>query len=295
MKTDHKIKTDDELFEGAGGIRNIKVRHFNKRQISAYFNATIYTKSSLFILVLVGSARFEINFKEYTISADNIMLLPNGHFARLREVSADFESQLLYVRKSYALEVQTPGVIYKYIQYGVKMHGVLIQHLSIQHTQVLGTRLKSLEEIILLSKHRYCKELIALGLQMFLLDLSNIYEDSRSEASPPQLSRDELYFQKFLELLVDYYMHQHQVGFYADRLDITPQYLTLIVKRLSGQTVSDLIFQLLFDEAKKMLRQPGASITRIAEDLNFSDQSSFGKFFKRKSGISPKDFKRRPR
>jgi AraC-like DNA-binding protein len=223
------------------------------------------------------------------------MLLPYGHFARLLEVSSDFECMLLYVRKSYMQELQTPGIIYKYMQYGVKMHGVLIQHLLSQHSHLLLTRLRTLQEIILLSKHRYCKEQIALGLQMFLLDLSNIYEDSRSEALPPNLSRDELYFQKFLELLVDHYTNQHKVGFYADRLDITPQYLTLIVKRLSGQTVSDLIFQLLFDEAKKLLRQPGASINKIAEDLNFSDQSSFGKFFKRKSGISPKDFKRKPR
>lgn len=61
---------------------------------------------------------------------------------------------------------------------------------------------------------------------------------------------------------------------------------------MTGQTVSDLIFQLIFSEAKLLLQSPAASIQQIAEQLHFSDQSAFGKFFKRKGGISPAEYRK---
>lgn len=86
------------------------------------------------------------------------------------------------------------------------------------------------------------------ALLIFFLDLSHIIEKEPKEGVSKQ-SRDELYFHQFLDILVNNYKFQHYVEFYADKLHITRHYLTLIVKRLSGQTVSDLIFQLLFAEA----------------------------------------------
>lgn len=128
-------------------------------------------------------------------------------------------------------------------------------------------------------------------LLIFFLDLSNVIEQEGSTLDSQNISRDEIYFQKFLEILVNHYKKEHLVDFYANNLHITPHYLTLIVKRLSGQTVSDFIFQLLYSEAKILLQQPDLTIQQIATNLYFSDQSSFGKFFKRKNGISPKEFR----
>ncbi len=129
------------------------------------------------------------------------------------------------------------------------------------------------------------------SLLIFLLDLSNIIEKEDGHVTQSKQNRDEIYFQQFLDFLVTDYKTQHKVNFYADKLNITTHYLTLIVKRLSGQSVSDLIFELLYSEAKLLLKQPDLSIQQIAEQLYFSDQSSFGKFFKRKSGFSPKEFR----
>jgi AraC family transcriptional activator of pobA len=135
--------------------------------------------------------------------------------------------------------------------------------------------------------------MILSALLIFFLDLSHIIEKEDQEDAVGKQSRDELYFEQFLELLVLNYTSEHHVEFYADKLHITTHYLTMILKRLSGQTVSDLIFQLLFSEAKVLLQQPKLSIKQIAEEFHFSDQSAFGKFFKRKSGLSPKEFRQK--
>ena len=75
-------------------------------------------------------------------------------------------------------------------------------------------------------------------------------------------------------------------------LNLSAHHLTQIVKLVTGQSVSDFIFEMLFSEARNLLTHSKLSIQEIATTLNFSDQSSFGKFFKRRAGVSPIDFRK---
>ena len=91
---------------------------------------------------------------------------------------------------------------------------------------------------------------------------------------------------------VSYTHLEHKVDFYAAHLNLSAHHLTQIVKLVTGQSVSDFIFEMLFSEARNLLTHSKLSIQEIATTLNFSDQSSFGKFFKRKAGVSPVDFRK---
>ena len=98
--------------------------------------------------------------------------------------------------------------------------------------------------------------------------------------------------QRFLSLLMENYCKKHTVAFYAERMNYTPQYLTEIVKRQTGRTVNDFIFEMLYCEARNLLSVSDASVQQIADELNFSDQAAFSKFFKRRSGMSPLEFRK---
>lgn len=76
------------------------------------------------------------------------------------------------------------------------------------------------------------------------------------------------------------YRREHLVPFYADQLNITTQYLSSVIKSLTGRTPSQFIFERLYCEARALLDHPDLSIKEIAELLHFSDQSAFGKFSK---------------
>jgi AraC-like DNA-binding protein len=81
------------------------------------------------------------------------------------------------------------------------------------------------------------------------------------------------------------------IGFYADRLCITPKYLSLILKKKSGRNASKLIDEAVVYEAKRLLKYSGLSIHDIALKLNFASQSFFGKYFKQRVGVSPSRYK----
>ena len=105
-------------------------------------------------------------------------------------------------------------------------------------------------------------------------------------------SRRELYFENFMTLLYDHFRTERQVGFYADRLCITPKYLSLVVKQVSGRTAAEWIDSHVIMEAKTLLKYSDLSIQQIAYELNFSTQSFFGKYFKHLTGLSPREYRR---
>lgn len=105
-------------------------------------------------------------------------------------------------------------------------------------------------------------------------------------------SRRITYVHNFLNLVHRYHREQRSVAFYADKLFISPKYLSLIVKEQTGRSAARIIDSFVVLEAKSMLRFSGKNIQEVAYELNFPNQSSFGKFFKNLTGMSPSDYQK---
>jgi len=80
---------------------------------------------------------------------------------------------------------------------------------------------------------------------------------------------------------------------YAELLYITPNHLNALCKEHLGITAGEVIRNRVLLEAKRMLVNQDLSITEISYDLNFSDNSYFTKFFKKYSGITPEEFRKK--
>lgn len=100
-------------------------------------------------------------------------------------------------------------------------------------------------------------------------------------------SRNEEYFNEFMGVLAKHYMQQRTVGFYAGQLNLTPKYLTTIIRKTSGRTAVRWIDDYVVLEAKNLLKYSTMSIQEIAYYLNFPNQSFFGKYFKNHTGMTP--------
>ncbi len=91
----------------------------------------------------------------------------------------------------------------------------------------------------------------------------------------------------FLNLLSENFKTERQVIFYASKLYITPRHLSQVVKAVTGKTAGELIDDIVIGEAKILLANHLHNISGVAEALNFSNSSFFGKYFKKNAGISP--------
>ena len=91
----------------------------------------------------------------------------------------------------------------------------------------------------------------------------------------------------FVGLLIKHIKEETSIGFYAEKLCISKQYLSLIIKEKTRVTAGTIIASMRIEMASQMLRDPEMTIQQIASQLSFADQSSFGKFFKKHTGVSP--------
>ena len=147
---------------------------------------------------------------------------------------------------------------------------------------------------ILSPESQFSKEVVS-GLLTTLLykvcDIIYSYISKQPESNNAVRDRTESYFRRFMQILGENYRHERSVSFYAQQLCITPKYLTTLIKRISGQSVSEWIDSYVILEAKTLLKHSHMSIQEIAYYLNFPNQSFFGSYFKRNTGMSPTQYK----
>lgn len=122
-------------------------------------------------------------------------------------------------------------------------------------------------------------------------DIMYHYLAEHPEGQNNSHNRAEEYFKQFTHLLGEHFREERSVGFYARQLCITPKYLTTLIKHISGQSVSEWIDNYVILEAKTLLKYSTMSIQEIAYYLNFPNQSFFGSYFKRNTGMSPSQYK----
>jgi AraC-like DNA-binding protein len=98
---------------------------------------------------------------------------------------------------------------------------------------------------------------------------------------------------KFIPLVLQNCKEHHEVSFYAEKMCMTAGNLSRIMKAFSGKTAVRWINDVLVTEAQILLRKPNSTVQQVADELNFGDQSSFGKFFRKHTGMTPRKYKKK--
>lgn len=139
-------------------------------------------------------------------------------------------------------------------------------------------------------KHHFAKEINYAYFYILLTDMADMVWKRYNKQEPShhtEMKRADTILKEFAELLAQNVKKETSVGFYAEKLCISRQYLALIVKERMRVTISTVLSSMRVEIAARMLRNPDLTIQQIAESMSFSDQSSFGKFFKKHTGLSP--------
>lgn len=134
--------------------------------------------------------------------------------------------------------------------------------------------------------HRMISAFLALIRQYEVVGLTEI-----AALSLQNNNRNYLLLNRFLKLLNKHGCKEHRIAFYASKMSLTPNYLNNIIRKASGQTMSQWINRFLITEAKAALTYDNKSILDISEELGFPNQAFFTKFFKRHTGQTPSEFK----
>ena len=122
--------------------------------------------------------------------------------------------------------------------------------------------------------------------------LCNIFHEISKDSDNASSRKLEIYMQ-LIQLIDQYYTSERGVRFYADRLYLSPKYLTSLVKSVSDNSVQELVFKAITKKAISLITTTDKSIKEIADYLNFPNASAFGTFFKKQVGMSPINYRQK--
>jgi len=241
-----------------------------------------------FTIVIRGWLTIVYNGHEMTLHPDDLYIYSPGLSVNIIAASDDYHGICLLADEYMTFEVPAIHDLV-HIAY---MPIVRLNEPKLSLPREVALRLtdKMLEIISYLhSSHIYKEKILSMLYSVFLLDLQNEQNRVISHRHVPQ--RVEEIFVGFIRLLPHHFAEHHDIGFYASSLNISPVYLSRIVRQVSGRTVVDYINQMIVMEAMFLLRTSTMNIAQIADHLRFADTPSFSKFFSRLKGVSPREYR----
>lgn len=241
-----------------------------------------------FTLVTSGWLRMRYNDSELKIHKGDLYIYSPGLAVTILDGSADYQSICLLVDEFTTLE--SPAVRDMVSLAFLPLVQLSSPTVSLQPEQADVFERRMREMIAYQqSANVYKDKLLRMLYAVFLVDLQNVMELSITHRQVPP--RVEEIFIGFNRLLPEHFIEHRDIGFYANRLCITNDYLSRIVKRVSGRTVGDFINQMLMMEACYLLRTSSLSIAEISHRLLFSEPAAFTRFFIRMKSMTPKEFR----
>ncbi|MCD8310493.1 MAG: helix-turn-helix domain-containing protein [Prevotellaceae bacterium] len=224
----------------------------------------------------------------HIVPQTNISLLPGMVFS-VERASADFQSHYLafseemFTAASFRLD---PTYIHFLKAHPCHLHQGNPEELRGIHGLIEASN------AICGDMENVCRRAIAQHLlQIFFLNTYDKVRRLLDHAYTGGSSRKEELFKRFIALVHAHGATQRDVGFYATRLCISPRYLSVIAREVGGTSAKGLIDEFLILELKVTLQSTDLSLKEIADQYRFPDQSFFGRYFKKHTGLSPKAYR----
>lgn len=241
-----------------------------------------------------GSVDCSVNLTDYHLTTGTLLLITPGNIIRITqpdELDQNLRVTLICVSASFISNI------------GINPSKVLVEavevlrdpciHLSDDEAGMLH-KYVNLALDITKTNSQFVKESIGGLVSSVFYQFAGFLANSKRREDmekPVRTTRQRQMLEQFMKLAINDHAREHLVGYYADKMCVTPKYLSKIVKETSGRSVPDWLSELLILDAKNMLRHTDMTIKEISARLNFPSQSFFFRFFKNHTGKTPTQYR----
>ena len=243
-----------------------------------------------------GRASFNMDAIHYELKAGESLIIDSDFFLLSKEVSKDFTAYAVVATKFFLFSPIFPDTFD--LHFYIMRHPTLklstkdLKHLT-QIFEMLKFKESEEEPEFQLFPNPFSRQITSQLAKIFCLDLYDLYRKQLPMGKlGVKTSTKENIVLRFLQLLRENVEKERRISFYSKALDITPQYLATILKKVTGLSTNQWMHILIIERAKHLLLTENKSIQDVARILNYPDQSTFGKMFKAETGLSPIQFKK---
>ena len=154
-----------------------------------------------------------------------------------------------------------------------------------EYISLIGSETPQPDNLFAISEYKML--LMSLTYRLCTIFSNKFFADASHNARRTEV------FLKLIQLIGRHYMTERGVTFYADKLFLSPKYLSELSKSMCGYTVQELVFKAITRKAMSLLDSTNKTVAEIANDFHFPNPSSFGTFFRKQTGMSPQKYRER--
>ena len=246
----------------------------------------------VFLLVLTGAIKVQLNLITYKIESNETVTIKPQTVIHILEMSDDLEIIGVSFTVNFILKNSFNKIELDAFDFFTAA-GIPKLKLSDEekNTSIILSELLAKYNTSKAIDIPFRNEIISHTLGLLLYHHASIFKREHPNLEA-ELSRQEELTLRFFKILNENFKSERKVQFYADVLCITSGHLSKVLKEVSGKTANQLIDDTVIMEAKILLTNPSLSISQVTNELQFSDQSFFGKYFKKHTGFSPSKFRK---
>lgn len=251
----------------------------------AYYPAEPYRCNYYGIGVLQeGEIIFHIDLKEYHIQAPAIIFADTTSIKRWDKTRRSYEMETILFSEDFLQDKLVENNVLTAFS-DLSNLGGFVSELSDEEFDNFKTIFRIIEHANQIATSHHVEVVRGMVYSM-INEIAYLYEKYGNKTKA--LNTIDL---RFRQAVAHYCKTERSVTFYATHLHLHPKYLSQVVSAETGLTASEWIQNQVVLEAKILLQDSSLSINSIAENMNFPDASTFGKYFKRYEGITPKQYR----
>lgn len=240
-------------------------------------------------LCLQGSARYTADTEMHEVSAGDVLVISHGQVTGDFIRSHDFNGIGLMISFNFFSEMVKDIHEISSVFLFSRTHPVF--HLLKDEEDVFKEYYELIRRKMLDASHHFRKNVVCSLLTTMLYDIGNTIYRIQQHSGKKQ-TRSETIFIQFMHLLEENFKHQRRVSWYGQQLCITSKYLSETVRQISKRTPNEWIDSYVIREIRVQLKSSTKSIKEISLEMNFPNQSFFGKYFREHTGLSPSEYRR---
>lgn len=237
-------------------------------------------------ICLQGEAEIALNGQSYRVQKGDLSVILPQTVVQIFRKSPDFKGHILGGATKFIHNINIPTATAYYLY--IKENPCI--SLSSDEQNTLLSLCEMLKEKYERAEHLFRHEISEQLLLILCYEIIDIYKKNQPIARQ-HYSRKNMLFLKFQQLLATHYNTHRDIEFYADNLCITSRYLSAISKEISGMTAAECITRVVVLNARLLLASSDLSILQVSDRLNFPSHSFFSRYFKKHTGMTPKEFR----
>ena len=236
-----------------------------------------------------GCVKSKINLWDYEVHQSSFVVVMPGTFIQIRDISPDTRISVLGFSSKF---MKSMNFMKSFSKIAMPLFRNPVLVLDHEISELYADAMSLLARAGRLGNNSpLTPSVISNIMGIFVESLSAIIDKQKVLHKREAQSRDQVVLAEFLQLAFENYREEHKISFYAHEVNLTLSHFCNVISKTTGMTPQEIIMTMIIMDAKTQLKGTDATVSKIAASLGFPTPTTFTRYFRTYTGMTPQDYR----